>query len=127
MIEFDANFAASISNSNHMKKLFFIAALCLLMSEASAEIKWQSIDNINGTNVVLVDRNAPQKVDITDAILYNNGKEYPAKEIRCDVIDNIATYKLKFKRFTVFKDCKVILKVNGKNITIDIQKEMQGK
>ncbi len=127
MIEFDANFAASISNSNHMKKLFFIAALCLLMSEASAEIKWQSIDNINGTNVVLVDRNAPQKVDITDAILYNNGKEYPAKEIRCDVIDNISTYKLKFKRFTVFKDCKVILKVNGKNITIDIQKEMQGK
>lgn len=127
VIEFDANFAASISNSNHMKRLFFIAALCLLMFEASAEIRYQSIDNINGTNIVLVDRNAPQKVEITDAILSNNGKEYPAKEIRCNVIDNVVTYKLKFKRFTVFKDCKVILKVNGKSITIDIQKEMLGK
>ncbi len=107
-----------------MKKLFFILALSLMMLEASAEIKFRSIDNLDGTNIVFVDKNAAQKVEISDAVLCNSGKEYPAKEIRCDVIDNVATYKLKFKRFTTFKDCKVILKVNGKNITVDIQKEM---
>ncbi len=122
--EFDANFATSNSNFNHMKRLFFMLALSLMVLEASAEIKFRSIDNHNCTNIVLVDKNTPQKVDITDAVLSNNGKEYPAKEVRCDVIDNVSTYKLKFKRFTVFKDCKVILKVNGKNITIDIQNEM---
>ncbi len=119
-----ANFAASNSNINHMKKLFFILALSLMMLEASAEIRFRSIDNLNGTNIVLVDKNADQKVEITDAVLCNSGKEYPAKEIRCDVIDNVATYKLKFKRFTTFKDCKVILTVNGKKMTVDIQKEM---
>ncbi len=98
-------------------------ALSLMMLEASAEIKFRSIDNINGTNIVLVDKDASQKVEITDAVLSNNGKEYPAKEIRCDVIDKVATYKLKFKRLTVFKNCKVILKVNGENVSIDIQKE----
>ncbi len=101
-------------------------ALCLLMVEVSAEIRWKSIDNINGTNIVLVDKNSPQKVEITEAVLSNNGKEHPAKEIRCDVVDNVATYKLKFTRFTVFKDSKVILKVNGESVTIDIQKEILG-
>ncbi len=107
-----------------MKKLFFILALSLMMLEASAEIKFRSIDNLDDTNIVLVDKNAPQKVEITDAVLCNSGKEYTAKEIRCDVIDNFATYKLKFKRFTTFKDCKVILTVNSKKTTIDIQNGM---
>ncbi len=51
-------------------------------------------------------------------------KEYPAQQIRCDVINSVATYKLKFKRFTVFRNCKVILTVNGEKVSIDIQKKM---
>lgn len=94
------------------------------MLEASAEIKFRSIDNNKGTNIVLVDEEAPQKVIITDAVLFNNGREYPAKQIRCDVVNGTATYNLKFKRFTVFKDCRVVLTVNGRKMTIDVQKCM---
>ena len=97
---------------------------CLAMLGASAEIRYQSIDNIKGTNIVLVDENAPQKVEITNAVLLNSGSEYPAKQIRCDVVDGVAIYKLKFKRLTVFKNCKVILTVNGHKMTIDVQKDM---
>lgn len=107
-----------------MKRIFLIAASCLIAISASAEIKFRSIDNDKGTNIILVDENTPQKVEITDAVLLNNGGEYPVKQIRCDVINGVATYKLKFKRFTVFNKCKVVLVVDGKRISIDIQKWM---
>jgi len=107
-----------------MKRLFLMIVLCLAMLGASAEIMYKSIDNKRGTNIVLVDENAPEKVEITDAVLFNNGTEYPAKQIRCDVVNGMAIYKLKFKRFTVFRNYKVILNVNGKTVCIDIQKKM---
>lgn len=94
---------------------------------ASAEIKYRSIDNMGATNVVLVDDDASRSVEITDAVLFNNGKEYPAKQIKCNIVNGIATYKLKFKRFTVFKDCKVTLTVNGEKTTIDLQKAMHDR
>lgn len=112
------------SNKYHMKRIFLMAVFCLGMLGASAEIKYRSIDNIKGTNIVLVDENAPQKVEITNAVLLNNGSEYPAKQIRCNVEDGVATYKLKFERLTVFKNCKVILTVNGHKEIIDVQKCM---
>lgn len=98
---------------------------CLIILSASAEIRYQNINNIKGTNIVLIDKNAPSSVEVTEAVLSNNGEIYPAKQIRCDLEDGVATYKLKFKRLTVFKDCKVILTVNGKKVTIDIQREME--
>ena len=101
-----------------------IAVFSLAVFGASAEIKFQSLDNIKGTNVVLVDENAPQTFKITDAVLSNNGSEYPAKQIICDVVNEVATYKLKFKRLTLFKDCKVTLTVNGEKITINLQKSL---
>lgn len=108
-----------------MKRIFLMAVFCLGMLGASAEIKYRSIDNIKGTNIVLVDENAPQKIKITNAVLLNNGsEEYPAKQIRCNVVDGVATYKLKFERLTVFKNCKVVLTVNGHKETIDVQKCM---
>lgn len=107
-----------------MKKFFLIAVFILAVFGASAEIKFKSLDNIKETNVVLVDDNALQIVKITDAVLSNNGSEYPAKQIRCDVVDGIATYKLKFKQLTLFKDCKVTLTVNGEKITINLQKSL---
>ena len=107
-----------------MKKIFLIAVFSFAVFGASAEIKFKCLDNIRGTNVVLVDDNAPQTIKITDAVLSNNGSEYPAKQIRCDVVDGTATYKLKFKRLTLFKDCKVTLTVNGEKITINIQKSL---
>ncbi|MDE6267102.1 MAG: hypothetical protein K2M07_07125 [Muribaculaceae bacterium] len=107
-----------------MKKFFLIAVFSLTVLGASAEIKFKSLDNIKGTNVVLVDDKAPQTVKITDAVLSNNGSEYPAKQIRCDVVNGVATYKLKFKRLTFFKDCKVTLTVNGEKNTINLQKSL---
>lgn len=106
-----------------MKRIFLIAVFSLVVLGAAAEIKYQSLNNIKGTNIVLVDENAPQKVEVTDAVLQNNGQEYSAKQIRCDVINGVATYKLKFKRLTLFKNTKVILTVNGKKVIIDIIKE----
>lgn len=123
------NFAASKQKRQNknvytMKRVFLSLVCCLGALCASAEISYLSIDNIRGTNIVLVDNNAPQKVEVTDAVLYNNGEEYPARHIRCDIIDGVATYKLKFERFTVFKNCKVVLTVNGHKVTIDVQKSM---
>lgn len=124
IINADANFAVSNSKKYHMKKFFLIAVFILAVFGVSAEIKFKSLDNIKGTNVVLVYDNAPQTFKITDAVLSNNGSEYPAKQIRCDVVNGIATYKLKFKRLTLFKDCKVTLTVNGEKITINLQKSL---
>lgn len=110
-----------------MKKLLLMALICLGTLSASAKIHFQSIDNIEGTNIVLVDNDATQKVEISNAVFLNNGQEYPAKEIRCDVANGIATYKLKFKRLTIFKNCKVILCINGKSVTVDLQKAMSDR
>lgn len=110
-----------------MKKLFLVAVLCLGSLGISAEVRYQSINNVRDTNIVLVDEDAPDKVEISDAVFYNDGKEYQAKQIRCDLRNGIATYKLKFKRFTVFKNCKVVLTVNGEQVTVDVQKGMSDR
>lgn len=107
-----------------MKRLILLLFVNLMIAGVSAEIRYQSIDNIGSTNVVLVDKDAPRCVDVSDAVLYNNGRKYPAKQIRCYVVHGVAIYKLKFKRLTVFKGCKVALKVNGETKTINIQKSM---
>ena len=104
-----------------------MAFICLCAMGASAEIRYQSLNNIKGTNIVLVDKEAPQKVEVTDAVLINNGQEYQAKNIRCDVVNGIATYTLKFKRLTLFKDTKVILTVNGKKVMVDIKKNLSNR
>lgn len=108
----------------NMKRLLLVTVFSLAVLGASAEIKFKSIDNIKGTNVVLVDEKAPETVEITDAVLSNNGRKYPAKQIRCDVVNGKAIYKLNFQRFTYFKECKVKLIVNGEIITVDLQKSM---
>lgn len=121
------NFAASNQISDCMKRFILLVLISLMTYGASAEIRYKSIDNMRATNVVLVDNDAPRSVEITDAVLYNDGKEYPAKQIRCNVVNGVANYKLKFKRLTVFKDCKVALTVNGETKTIDIQKAMSDR
>lgn len=110
-----------------MKRFILLVLISLMTYGASAEIRYKSIDNMRATNVVLVDNDAPRSVEITDAVLYNDGKKYPAKQIRCNVVNGAANYKLKFKRLTVFKDCKVALTVNGETKTIDIQKAMSDR
>lgn len=110
-----------------MKRIFLSLACSLAVLGASAEIKFQGIDNIKGTNIVLVDENAPQTVEITDAVLSNDGSKYQAKQIRCDVVNGEATYRLTFKRLIFFKDCSVTVTVNGKKHTINIQKSMAGR
>ena len=117
-------FASSNLNFEKMKKLVLLSIVALSALAASAEIKYQSLDNIGGTNIVLTDSDAPEKVEISDAVFYCDGKEYRAKSIRCDVVDGVAKYKLKFKRLTVFKDCKVTLTVNGEKKTVNIQKPL---
>lgn len=107
-----------------MKRLFLLTILCFGAFCANAEIKFQSLNNIKGTNIVLVDNEAPENVEVTDAVFYSNGKEYKAKRIRCNVENGVATYKLKFKRLTVFSDCKVVLTINGKEVTVEIQKQL---
>ena len=54
-----------------MKKLFLVAFLSLGSLGSSAEVRYQSIDNIRDTNIVLVDKDAPDKDEITDAVFFN--------------------------------------------------------
>ncbi len=121
------SFPINAANIDCMKRFILLVLISLMTYGASAEIRYKSIDNMRATNVVLVDNDAPRSVEITDAVLYNDGKEYPAKQIRCNVVNGVANYKLKFKRLTVFKDCKVALTVNGETKTIDIQKAMSDR
>lgn len=107
-----------------MKRLFLLAVLCLCAFVSHAKISYQSINNIEGTNIVLIDKQAPSDIKITEAVLSNNGKKYIATQIRCNIINGVVIYRLKFKRPTVFKNCKVILMVNGKKEIVDIQKGM---
>ena len=101
-----------------MKKLIMLSLLVMSTLAASAEIKFQGIDNNGATNVMLTDTDAP------DDVLYCNGKEYRAKNIRCNVVAGVAVYRLQFKRLTVFSGCKVTVTVNGKKTTVDIQKHL---
>ena len=41
------------------------------------------------------------------------------------MVNGEAVYKLKFKRLNVFKNCKVIMSVNGEKVIVDIQKCIQ--
>ena len=107
-----------------MKRLFLSLALVVTVLGASAEITFLSLDNKNGTNIVLQDTSAPDKVEITKAVFQDCGREYHANGIRCDVADGKATYRLKFKKLTTFKDCKVTVTVNGKTETVEIQKHL---
>lgn len=111
-----------------MKRIILVTFINLIIFGASAEIRFKSIDNMRTTNIVLVDNDTSHTgVEITDAVLSNNGKKYPAKQIGCDVVNGFATYELKFKRLTIFKDCKVTLTINGETKTIDIQKTMSDR
>lgn len=107
-----------------MKKIILLTALAACASGTSAEIRYQSLDNIGATNIVLIDNNAPERVEVSGAVLHDNGKEYEAKSIRSDLKDGTATYKLSFKRLTFFKDCRLTITVNGTEHTIDIQKAL---
>ena len=106
------------------EKIILLAVLCLCAFVSHAKISYQSINNIEGTNIVLIDKQAPSDIKITEAVLSNNGKKYIATQIRCNIINGVVIYRLKFKRLTVFKNCKVILMVNGKKEIVDIQKGM---
>ena len=97
-----------------MKKLIMLSLLVMSTLAASAEIKFQGIDNNGATNVMLTDTDAPDDAKITDAVLYCNGKEYRAKNIRCNVVGGVA----------VFMGCKVTVTVNCKKTTVDIQKHL---
>ena len=105
-----------------MKKLFVIAILCAAALGARAEIRFQSLNKMDGTNIVLVDDNAPKKMKITDVVLLNDGKRYPARGVRCNLGDGEAEYELSFERLTYFKDCKVTMKINGRKVAVDIRK-----
>ncbi|MDE6301154.1 MAG: hypothetical protein K2M19_05520 [Muribaculaceae bacterium] len=107
-----------------MRKLILMAVLCLGASGASAEITFSNLNNIHGTNIVLVDTTPPKTVRITDAVFHNDGVDYQAKDIRCDVKDGVATYRLKFKRLTRFNDPKVTVTINGEKKTVKIQKSL---
>lgn len=107
-----------------MKKFILLTSLVACASGASAEIRYQSLDNKGATNIVLIDNNAPERVEVSGAVLHDNGKEYEAKSIRSDLKDGTATYRLSFKRLTVFKDCRLRITVNGTEHTIDIQKAL---
>ena len=90
-----------------------LSLLVMSTLAASAEIKFQGIDNKGATNVMLTDTDAP-----------DDAKEYRAKNIRCNVVAGVAVYRLQFKRLTVFSGCKVTVTVNGKKTTVDIQKHL---
>lgn len=110
-----------------MKKLNLLAALIFFTVCANAKIKFQSINNNGATNIILTDNNAPEKVEITDAILYSDGEEYRANRIRCDVQNGTATYKLSFKKLTIFNNCKVCVMINVKKKVINIQRHLINK
>lgn len=107
-----------------MKKKLFLFAFLLSAATAGAQVRLRSIDNVGGTNIVLAEANAPARIEVTDAVFSNFGKSYKAKSIRCTHENGNATYRLVFRRFRKFKDCKVTITINGKPQTLDLHKQM---
>lgn len=107
-----------------MKRMILLAMLVTGIFGASAEIRFGGIDNNGATHIVLIDKEAPETVEITEALLTNDGKTYRARQIRCDVMNGTAVYRLQFKRLTVFRNCRVTLTVNGERKTVDIQRNL---
>lgn len=109
-----------------MKKMLLLAALTLFLGAhtSRAEIRCRSLDNMGGTNIVLVDNAASADLKVTRAILINDGVRYEAKKIRCDIEEGVAVFRLHFKRLTKFKNCTVELTVDGKKVTVDLQQAM---
>lgn len=107
-----------------MKKVLFLLVFCVVGFCADAKNRVpEHRTTSEGQMLSLVDRDASRKIEITDAMLSNNGREYPVKQIRCDIVDGVATCKLTFKRLTVFKNCKVVLTTaGGEKMIVDIQK-----
>ena len=68
-----------------MKKTVLFLMLAAGLLSASAEIRFSQLNNIKATNITLIDNEADGRIEITDAVFYNGGKGYPAKQIRCDL------------------------------------------
>lgn len=105
----------------NMKKLIFSLLCSVCAVCASADVQFEHLDNIDGTNVTLVDKDASQTYSVTDAVFINNGKEYKADFISCHTENGVANIKIKFNGCSFFKDCKVVLTVNGEKETVSIK------
>lgn len=91
---------------------------------ASAKIEVQSLNNIDSTNIVLVDDTNEGKTTVTKAVLHNNGKNYEAKAIHCESKSDGTAINLKFKKFKHFSNCSVTLIINGETVIIPIQEHL---
>ena len=107
-----------------MKRNFICAALAFCALCASAELRFQSLDNKRGTNISLTESDGRSDIRITDAVFHNGGKAFPVKNVKCETKDGQTRYQLKFKRLTTFKNCYLTLKADGREQTIDIQSRL---
>lgn len=108
-------------NENVMKKVLFILLSVACAIGASAQFKFQSIDNFNGkTTIVIVDDNFTSGSETCCARFYNDGKCYEAKSMVSQQEGNVLTITMTFKRMTLFSNTSLALSVNGQTVRVPI-------
>ncbi|MCM1369117.1 MAG: hypothetical protein NC204_01965 [Candidatus Amulumruptor caecigallinarius] len=99
-----------------MKLIMLFAALTAMSIPGFAKLELKSVEVGDATNMMLIDEDAGNSVDLSKAVIFNNGKEYYATGVKCGLKDGTATYEVKFKKFNGFKDARVVLTVNGEEL-----------
>lgn len=108
-----------------MKKTFIALVFALLsFGGALASPQFKELNNKNGKTTIKIeipDSDLSQFTVIKDWRLHNGGKAYDVKKVDVEGNDG-NTFVLEFKRFTEFSDCSLSFTINGKPVSIDIQR-----
>lgn len=112
-----------------MNNVLLTLAIGLLAAGGPVELpKFKEINNKHGKTTIKIEipasaRDAYNGLSVDNVKLYNNGEILTAKKVDA-MWGEDSTIILEFKKLKKFQDCTLSFTVNGKPISMDIQRIM---
>lgn len=110
-----------------MKKIVLSLFVALLsFGSALAAPQFKGLSNKHGKTTIKVeipasDRDATNGLSVDNIKLYNNGEMLSAKKVEAILGEN-SMIIMEFKKLKKFENCTLSFTVNGKTVSIDIQR-----
>ena len=110
-----------------MKKIVLSLFVALLsFGSALAAPQFKGLSNKHGKTTIKVeipasDRDATNGLSVDNIKLYNNGEMLSAKKVDAILGEN-SMIIMEFKKLKKFENCTLSFTVNGKTVSIDIQR-----